>query len=322
MRHPLVSVICLCHNHVRFVQRALDSVLAQAYPNLELLIVDDASTDDSAEIIRRFAAEHPAVRVFFNEENRGNCRSFNRAFRQSWGEFLIDLAADDVLLPDRIARQVDGFLSAGERVGVLFHNAVFVNADGQHTGTYFPVGKDGKATVAVAEGDLFAALLRHRPVCAPTMMVRRAVFDTLGGYDESLAYEDFDFWVRSARTWRYAYQDELLTEKRALADSLGSRFYEPGNALLPSALTVCRKAKALCQTPRERAALRFRVRYFVRQCWYTHHFTLAEDFARLLDNPDTLTRLVLRACRWRVRVHSAYRRYLWLRMKIKQNPNG
>ncbi len=322
MRQPLVSVICLCHNHARFVRQALDSVWMQTYPNVELLVVDDASTDGSAEVIRRFAAENPAVRVFFNEENRGNCRSFNQAFRQSRGEFIIDLAADDVLGPDRIARQVAGFSGADQRVGVLFHNAVLINADGRRTGTFFPVDQNAKATVAVPEGDLFAELLRHRPVCAPTMMVRRAVLDGLGGYDERLAYEDFDFWVRSARTWHYAYQDELLTEKRGLPSSLGSRFYAIGNALLPSALLVCRKASALCQTPDERAALRFRVRYFVRQCWYTHHFGLAQDFAAVLENPDLPTQLVLWACRWRVRVHSAYRRYLWLRMKTKQNRNG
>lgn len=317
MNFPLVSVVCLCHNQGRFVRQALDSVLAQTYPAVELLVVDDASTDDSVAQIRAFVAEHPATKTIFLTENLGNCRAFNLALREARGEFLLDLAADDRLLPDRLARQVDGFRQAGDRVGVLFHNAAFVDADGRPTGTYFPVNSSGKTAVAIPEGDLFAALLRHRPVCAPTILVRRAVFDELGGYDETLAYEDFDFWVRSARTWRYGFQDDILTEKRVLSGSLGRRFYEKSNPLLPSALVVCQKASALCQTDEERAALRFRVRYFLRQCWYTHHFKLANEFFDLLEQHDRLSRLVLAACRARVPVHGLYGLYLRLRNRFR-----
>lgn len=317
MRQPLVSVICLCYNQADFVREALDSVLAQTYPPLELLVVDDGSTDGSAEVIRQFVDQHPAVKAFFNETNEGNCRAFNRAWRASRGELVIDLAADDRLHPERVARQVAGFARVGNGVGVLFHNARFIDAGGKPIGTYFPVNIQGNATVPVPDGDLFAALLRHQPVCAPTMMVRRAVLDDLGGYDETLAYEDFDFWVRSARNWRYAYQDDLLTDKRVLRGSLGRRFYKKQNALLPSALAVCRKAGQLCRTDDERAALRFRARYFLRQCWYMHHFRLADGFYELLEKPDSLSRLVLAACRARVSVHGLYRFYLWLRNRFR-----
>jgi len=313
---PLVSVICLCRNQGRFVRQALDSVVAQTYPARELLIVDDASTDDSAAQIRAFTAEHPATQTLFLRENVGNCRAFNLALHRARGEFILDLAADDRLRPDRLARQVEGFQRTGADVGVLFHNAAFIDANGRCTGTFFPVDASGKTPVTVPEGDVFAALLRHRPVCAPTMLVRRAVFDDLGGYDETLAYEDFDFWVRSARRWRYGFQNEILTEKRVLRGSLGSRFYELRNPLLPSALVVCRKAKALCRTGQERAALRFRVQYFLRQCGYTHHFTLAEGFFELLEKPDLLSRLVRAACRARVPVHRLYRFYLWLQKVV------
>lgn len=313
MTTPLVSVICLCHNQGRFVRQALDSVVAQTYPAWELLVVDDASTDDSPAQIRAFAAEYPATKAIFLLENRGNCRAFNLALRESRGEYILDLAADDRLRPDRLARQLEGFQQVADDVGVLFHNAAFIAESGQRTGTFFPVDASQKPTVVVPEGDLFAALLRHRPVCAPTMLVRRAVFDELGGYDETLAYEDFDFWVRSARRWQYVFQHEILTEKRVLRGSLGSRFYEKENPLLPSALVVCRKAKTLSRTDDERDALRFRVRYFLRQSWYTHHFALAEGFFELLEKPDVLSRLVRAACRARVPVHGLYRFYLWLK---------
>ena len=319
MQLPLVSVICLCHNHGPFVRQSLNSVLAQTYPALELLVVDDASTDDSAAQIRAFVAEHPETNAIFLRENVGNCRAFNLALHQARGEFILDLAADDVLRPDRLARQIEGFGEAGEAVGVLFHNAAFIDETGRQTGTYFPVNGSGKTPTAVPEGDLFAALLRHRPVCAPTMLVRRTIFDELGGYDETLAYEDFDFWVRSARNWQYGFQNEILTEKRMLRTSLGSQFYNARNPLLPSALAVCRKAETLCRTDDERSALRFRVRYFLRQCWYMHHFALAEGFFGLLGKPGPLSWFVLVACRARVPVHRFYRFYLrlinWFRVQ-------
>ena len=317
MTAPLVSVICLCHNQGRFVRQALDSVAAQTHPAWELLVVDDASTDDSADHIRAFVAQHPATKAIFLGGNVGNCRAFNLALRYTRGDFILDLAADDRLRPDRLARQLEGFQRAGNDVGVLFHNAAFIDEDGRQTGTHFPVDASGKTPLAVPEGDVFAALLRQRPVCAPTMLVRRAVFHDLDGYDETLAYEDFDFWVRSAHRWRYGFQNEILTEKRVLRGSLGSRFYEKRNPLLPSALVVCRKAKTLCRTEAERTALCFRVRYFLRQCWYMHHFALAEGFYDLLEKPDQLSRLALIACRARVPVHGLYRFYLWLRSRFR-----
>jgi len=306
---PLVSVICLCHNQAPYVRQALDSVLAQTYPALELLVVDDASTDGSRAVIQEFLAVHPTVQAIFFDENQGNCRAFNHAFYQSHGEFILDIAADDVLLPERIARQVTGFQTAGERAGVLFHNARYIDENSNPLGTYFPIDDRSRSRIPVPEGDLFTALLRYRPVCSPTMFIRRAVLDELGGYDETLAYEDFDFWIRSSRNWLYAYQDEVLTEKRVRSDSLGGRLYRFRNDLLPSAYLVCQKADALVRTPNERAALDFRLRYFLRQCWYAGHFELAGAFADLLQKTDQLTRLVLLACRWRVPVHGAYRRY-------------
>ncbi|MBC7893659.1 MAG: glycosyltransferase [Sphingobacteriaceae bacterium] len=306
---PLVSVICLCHNQARFVRRALDSVLAQTYAPVELLVVDDASTDGSPAVIQRFLAENPSVKAFFLDKNWGNCRAFNHALGQARGAFILDLAADDVLLPERVARQVAGFQTVASQVGVLFHNARLIDENGDSLGTYFPVDERGRSRVLVPEGDVFAALLHYRPVCSPTMLIRRDVLDELGGYDETLAYEDFDFWMRSSRKWLYAYQDEVLTEKRVRSNSLGGRLYQFRNDLLPSAFLVCQKADALVRTPDERAALDFRLRYFVRQCWYTGHFEIAGAFAELLPKTDRLTRLVLLACRWWVPVHSAYGQY-------------
>ena len=87
----------------------------------------------------------------------------------------------------------------------------------------------------------------------------------LGGYDETLTYEDFDFWVRSSRDWQFHYQDEVLTQKRLHPRSKSAQGYRPHDPLLDSTIRICRKALALCRTPQERAALAVRVRWELRQ---------------------------------------------------------
>ena len=114
-----VSVIALCHNHAPFLREALDSILAQTYPHLEVWLVDDASTDGSPAILREYAARHPAWHLLLLPENVGNCRAFNLALGQSKGTFVIDFATDDVLLPERISRQVAAFQAAEPAVGIV-----------------------------------------------------------------------------------------------------------------------------------------------------------------------------------------------------------
>src|SRR5689334_17677456 len=98
---PLVTIVALCYNHAPFLTEALDSIRAQTYPHLEVILVDDASTDESPGILRRYAAANPTWQLLLLPENLGNCRAFNQAFRQGRGEYFIDFATDDVLLPER-----------------------------------------------------------------------------------------------------------------------------------------------------------------------------------------------------------------------------
>ncbi|NJL14875.1 MAG: glycosyltransferase [Microscillaceae bacterium] len=266
---PLVSVICLCYQQAAFVRQALESVVCQSYPHWELLIVEDASSDESGAVIQKFISEIPAYREAFrpprplprilfwqNTENQGNCRSFNQALAQARGKYVIDLAADDVLLDHRLASQVAFFDSLPAEYGVIFANALLINAEGRVLGHHYRVNAEGRALHSPPEGDVYAALLRRYFISTPTMMMRKSVLEALGGYDESLSYEDFDFWIRSARHYRYAYQDEVNTQKRILPHSHSQQFYQKKhNPHLHSTLRVCHKAKQLNQSPQEDEAL-------------------------------------------------------------------
>src|SRR5690554_6116465 len=102
---PLVSVICLCHNHERFLEEAIDSVLDQTYPNIEIIVVDDASTDGSKALLKDICVKNnlPFIDI---AENIGNCAAFNKGFSVAKGKYVIDFAMDDVMMPERIEKQV------------------------------------------------------------------------------------------------------------------------------------------------------------------------------------------------------------------------
>ena len=83
---PLVSIICLCYNHAPFLREALDSVLAQTYPHIEVIVVDDCSTDGSVGIIGEYIAKHAEIRFICTGHNRGNTAAFNMGWRASRGQ--------------------------------------------------------------------------------------------------------------------------------------------------------------------------------------------------------------------------------------------
>ncbi|WP_324670836.1 glycosyltransferase family 2 protein [Hymenobacter sp. GOD-10R] len=279
---PLVTIVALCYNHAPFLPEALDSILAQTYPNLEVILVDDASTDASASILTRYAAANPTWQLLLLHDNVGNCAAFNRAYRQSKGEFLLDFATDDVLLPERITHQVAAFRRLDAQYGVVYSDAELIDDRSQFVRYHYRRTADGQLFPRPASGDVFADVLSRYFISTPTMLMRRAALDDLGGYDETLAYEDFDFWVRAARNWQFYFLDEVTTQKRLHPASMSRRGYRPNDPFLASTIQVCRKVLALCCTPAERAALAIRLRWEMRQAVRWRNFREAGALYRLL----------------------------------------
>jgi glycosyltransferase involved in cell wall biosynthesis len=277
---PLVSVICLCHNQSRFVEEAIRSVWAQTYEAVELVVVDDGSMDGSQEVIQRVLTERPDVKFVKIGESIGNCEAFNRGWRQSAGQFLIDLAADDVLEPERIRVGVEALQSTG--AGVTFCDCLLIAEDGQPIRTHYDRDKDGKLLEQVPDGDVYEDLVRRYFICPPGMMFAREVIEQLNGYDESLSYEDFDFWVRSSRTFRYAFTDAVLVKRRVVKGSLSAsqEFFRNSHAL--STLIVCQKAHALNRTSAEHRALRDRCWAQIRQCIKKGNVELIPHYLKII----------------------------------------
>ncbi len=260
MPSPLVTVICLCYNHARFVREAIESVLNQRYAAIQLIVVDDASTDNSVEVIQQLVSKHSFIEFLPLQNNLGNCKAFNQGFALVKGEYVIDLSADDALLPTRIEEGVSALQQAGKEYGVHFSDAEFISETGAHLGLH----SDRFSHNSIPQGDIYKELINRYFICPPTVMFTREVIEQLNGYDETLTYEDFDFWIRSSRTFKYVYSPTVLVKKRITENALANKQFAIFSRHSRTTLQVCEKILKLNRTREEQKALSERILYEIK----------------------------------------------------------
>jgi glycosyltransferase involved in cell wall biosynthesis len=280
---PLVTVVCLCYNHAPFIEEALRSIARQTYHPIQILIVDDGSTDHSKSVIKSFIEEFPQVDFLPLLTNLGNCAAFNAVWPEVKGDFIIDFATDDVMTPDRIEKQVNEFSKLGHEYGVVFTDATYIDQNGMKLRDHYDYLFKKKLIDKIPSGDVYRDVLSTYFIASPTMMSRKEVFEMLNGYDENLVYEDFDFWVRSARNYKYAFLNEKLTFIRKLEKSMSSGWYVRGDRQLHSTYLVCKKALGLNRDEEDRSALLKRIRYELRQAVFSQNHEEAQSFFSLLE---------------------------------------
>jgi glycosyltransferase involved in cell wall biosynthesis len=278
VNNPQVSVICLCYNHELFVEKAIRSIQNQGYPHVQLIVVDDNSTDKSREVISKALSGSLKAQFIALPQNLGNCKAFNMGLAAATGDFIIDHSGDDVLMLDRIEKGINAFNQAGDKVGVNFTDAQLIDEAGKNLGYH----SDKFPHDSIPQGNIYSEVLSRYFINSPSMMIRREVFEKLGGYDESLAYEDFDFWVRSSRYFDYCYTPEPLVKRRIHYFSMGKRQYKRGSRQLQSTLKVCEKALVLNTNEGENEALKKRIHYELRQALKLGEVRLAMGYWSLL----------------------------------------
>jgi len=257
----LVTIICLCYNHEDYVQQSLESAWNQSYNNIELIIVNDLSKDHSLEKINNWLRNKNSDRIHFinNSTNLGHTKSFNKAYNIASGEFIIDLATDDLLTQNAVAQHMENF-KHNQNSGVSFSNIENINADGEIINTFYKANENTPyfKDLIPKSGYLYNELLSAFYLNACGMCVKKEVYDYLGGYDETLDYEDFDFWVRSSFKYNYIYGDFISVKKRMLVTShsvLAKTVRENQFRKDKSTYRVCQKAYTQNQTKQNFEAL-------------------------------------------------------------------
>jgi glycosyltransferase involved in cell wall biosynthesis len=211
----LVSVVMPVFNGARFIEAAIGSVLAQSHRELELVVVDDGSSDATPDILARLAASDPRLRVV-RQDNAGVSAARNRALAECRGEWIANLDSDDLMLPNRLERQL-AFLAAHPEVKVFACRAEYINDQGRVLGRskLEPFSTAEELARYVAGGGIVG--VNHSSV-----MMHRPTVLALGGYRTKFrAAEDLDLWNRVVDGGHLLLmQDEVLTQYRIHGGSM------------------------------------------------------------------------------------------------------
>ncbi len=213
---PTVDVIIPAYNAARYLPAALESVAAQSFEDWQIVLVDDGSTDNTAEVIARFIERFGSKLRYIRQDNRGLPAARNTAIRASTSEFLALLDADDAWLPCRLAESVR-VLRERPMAGLAYGLITYIDAEGNPGSTF--AGNRG-----LAEGRIASRIyMRKVDLPCPTITFRRRCTEEVGLFDESMrATEDRDLWLRIAQRYEVAFIPRVLAYYRLSANSMST----------------------------------------------------------------------------------------------------
>ena len=215
MNKPLVTIITPCYNHEKYLEDYFQSILNQTYDNIEIILIDDASKDNSKDIIKRYKSELKKRFVKFSfvdrKKNVGLVKNCNLGLELSKGKYIMMFASDDIMFPKKVEKNVE-FLENNE-YGMVYSDGYKV----QENFSYCDRNDfDNKLLDSLVKnknkhsGFIANKLLEKNFIPAPTVMLKRNVFDKIGKYDESLSFEDYEMWLRVAEKYKIGFINEPL----------------------------------------------------------------------------------------------------------------
>src|SRR6266852_742264 len=212
---PAVSVVVATYNYGRFLAGALDSALGQTIRDLEVIVVDDGSTDDTAEVMTPYLRDQ---RVRYERTNHvGQPAAKNLGIQSARARLIAFLDADDLWLPEKLAKQL-ALLEADPTLGVIYSRRLLIDEQGMALEYEQPV---------LHRGRVLNAMFRTNFVCFSSALVHRRVFKHIGLFDESLKLAiDYDLWLRAATWYGFDYVDEPLVKYRTGHANLSQRTEE------------------------------------------------------------------------------------------------
>ena len=217
---PLVSVVIPAYNATAFLGETLDSVLAQSYTNLEIIVVDDGSTDATPHLLDSYGDRICVLR----QANAGQAAARNYGARAAHGELLAFLDSDDLWNPDKIARQV-ALLCRFPTALAVYCDHRTIDAQGH------PLASNAALAYPRPSGDILRALLLGPCIITPGLvLLRRRAFDVTGGFDETpmmRGHEDYALWLRLAAQGSFIYSpDTLVSYRRHNQQATRQKHYE------------------------------------------------------------------------------------------------
>ena len=214
MSTPLVSVIIPAYNADKYIERTIRSVLLQDYENIEIIIIDDGSTDNTATVVKKLVNEDKRLH-YVHQRNGGVSSARNHGYKLSKGEYLAFLDADDVWLPENIRKKVE-HLQNDPVTGLVHSDALLIDENDKPLDEI----KKGKS------GWILDDLLSWNGTCIPapsSILVKREVVDTAGGFDTNLSTAaDQEFFFRVAAKYKIGRVEEITWQYRMHSQNMHS----------------------------------------------------------------------------------------------------
>lgn len=208
---PLVSIVTPTYNRARFLPKAMLSVLAQTVHNIEFIIVDDGSDDDTFAVIEPLLADR-RIRYFY-QENHGQSRARNFALERANGEYIAFLDSDDAWSSDKLERQLAVF-AADPGIDIVHGDEAIIDEYGAVI---------SHKNMKRYSGRMTRELLADNSVSITTALVRRRCFEEMGGFDPSLSVaDDYDLWLRFSSRYWFHYEPGIIAYYRVMDEQISS----------------------------------------------------------------------------------------------------
>lgn len=212
--NPQIDVIIPTYNREKMIERAVRSVLEQSYDNINVIVVDDCSTDHTEQIVEKIGDAR--IKFYKLPQNGGAGHARNEGVKLASAELIAFHDSDDVWRPEKLERQMD-YWGKHPEFSMVYCPYLSHRSDGSLSQMPYP-GMPGEL-----EGDIFYSLLVRNSIGAPTILLKKECFLECGGFDDSLrCLEDWEFALRFAHKYLIGYVDEVLMDVYRTADSVSS----------------------------------------------------------------------------------------------------
>ncbi|WP_333797327.1 glycosyltransferase family 2 protein [Rheinheimera sp.] len=225
---PKVSVVMPCYNNAAYVRQAVDSVLQQDYPNIELIVVDDGSRDNSLEVLAGYGEQIKVV----SQPNQGPAAARNNGIRHATGDYIAFLDSDDLWLPGKLSAQLAFLAQYPDYIACYCSWSVW---DGRSTDQFIPCEQTGQSLELQQDksGWLYLPLLEDSVIHTISLVIKKEVVDQAGFFNETLRVgEDHDYWLRLSRIGKIAKLKQVYALYRANLQSVTRKVHDKNYSLL------------------------------------------------------------------------------------------
>ena len=206
---PLVTVGVALYNHNKYIVQCLESIIGQTYSNIEIIIVDDGSTDNSFQLAKQYLESQDLNKNYqiFRHFNQGICYTQNKIAKMAKGKYISFIGSDDFWFENKITEQTD-FLEKNNDLALVHSSSIKVDKNGKKKGVINPVNK-------INSGNLFKALIDGSGIInTPSHLYRTSVYKDIGYYDANFKFEDLDFWLRLTKKFKIGFINTYHTYYR------------------------------------------------------------------------------------------------------------